>query len=59
MTDSLPEGYHLVETTDVATQLMNVNYRLDLIITILLFVLGVGAASIIFYLLYRYLLRFM
>lgn len=51
-------GLNLVDTTDIPTQLRNINYRLDILITIILYVL-IGACVIgVCYLLYRFLLRF-
>lgn len=60
MTNDVPSvPSNLVDTYDVPTQLANVNYRLDIIITILLFALCLGLVSGVVYLIYRFLLRFM
>ena len=54
--DSMPE---IVDTPDaVSYQLANLNYRADIIITIMLFVLLLGISGGICYIFYRFILRF-
>lgn len=55
---SVVSDFNLVDTTDIPTQLMNINYRLDILITLAFYVL-VGACVVgVCYLLYRFILRF-
>ena len=56
--DSLAPAFNAIETNDIPTQLANLNYRLDLVITILLFSVGLISAGVVIYLLYRFILRF-
>ena len=56
--ETLASGFNLVDTTDIPTQLTNINYRLDIIITILLIVLITAVAVGVCYMIYRFLLRF-
>ena len=49
----------IVSTDDIAVQLANLNYRLDIVITILLYVTCIGVAVGVCYLIYRFVLRFM
>lgn len=49
----------LVATSDIAVQLANVNYRLDLILTVLIFSLCFGFVVGFIYIIYRFILRFM
>lgn len=46
------------DTPDVAYQLANINYRLDVLITIVLFGLTVALIVGLLYLFYRFVLRF-
>lgn len=62
-TDFVDSGYvvsglNLVDTTDIPTQLANINYRLDILITIALYALVILCAVGVCYLLYRFILRF-
>lgn len=51
-------GLNIVDTTDIPTQLANINYRLDILITIALYVLICLCSVGVCYLLYRFILRF-
>lgn len=58
MTD-IDKAFNIIETSDVPTQLANINYRLDILITIILFAFVLIVAVSFCYLIYRYILRFM
>ena len=51
-------SYYISATADTATHLLNLEYRVDMLITILLWIVGVVSASVVIYLLYRFILRF-
>ena len=51
--------YYLKATSDIPQHLSNIEYRLDMLIFIFLCVVGLGSAALVFYLLYRFILRFM
>ena len=55
LVESLPETS---DTPDICYQLANVNYRLDILITIILFLVIVGFAGGFCYIMYRFILRF-
>jgi len=56
--DSIVSALNLVDTNDIPTQLVNINYRLDIIITIAIYLL-VGICVVgVSYLLYRFLIKF-
>lgn len=47
-----------VATSDIPQLILDLTYRVDLIVTLLLFSVGIISAVIVCYLLYRYLIRF-
>lgn len=56
-TPDIAEALHLVTSDDIPTQLANINYRLDILITIALVALCMGVTVGVCYLVYRFFLR--